>query len=67
VTPSADSEEYSAVGRDQFMADRMRQDAALRKFEIIVKRSSIHRHHEAASSWYPLEAVGGMRDRLIHD
>ena len=30
-----DIEEYTSVGRDRFMADRMRQDAVIRKLEII--------------------------------
>jgi uncharacterized protein with HEPN domain len=30
-----DIEEYSVVGRDQFMTDRMRQGAVIRKLEII--------------------------------
>jgi uncharacterized protein with HEPN domain len=34
-----DIEEYSGVGRDRFMSERMRQDAVLRKFEIIARQS----------------------------
>ena len=30
-----DISSYSAVGRDAFMAERMRQDAIIRKLEII--------------------------------
>ena len=30
-----DIEEYTAGGRDAFMSDRMRQDAVIRKLEII--------------------------------
>ena len=30
-----DIEEYTSVGRDPFMAERMRQDAVIRKLEII--------------------------------
>lgn len=30
-----DIEEYTSVGRDAFMAERMRQDAVIRKLEII--------------------------------
>lgn len=63
-----DIEEYSAVGRDGFMADRMRQDAVLRKFEIIgeaVKQLSAttkQRHPDV-----PWKQIAGMRDRLIHN
>ena len=30
-----DIQDYSSAGRDAFMAERMRQDAVIRKFEII--------------------------------
>lgn len=40
----SDIEKYASVGRDAFMADRMRQDAVIRKLEIVgeaVKRLSV--------------------------
>ena len=30
-----DIEEYTSVGRDAFMAERMRQDAVIRKLELL--------------------------------
>ena len=30
-----DIEQYASVGRDAFMADKMRQDALIRKLEVI--------------------------------
>ena len=32
-----DIEEYASAGRDAFMAERMRQDAVIRKLEIMVR------------------------------
>jgi uncharacterized protein with HEPN domain len=63
-----DIEEYALVGRDVFMADRMRQDAVIRKLEIIgeaVKKltdPTKQRHPEI-----PWKQIAGMRDRLTHD
>lgn len=63
-----DIEEYSAAGRDQFMADRMRQDAVLRKLEIIgeaVKQLSDGTKQGRPD--IPWKQIAGMRDRLIHN
>jgi uncharacterized protein with HEPN domain len=63
-----DIEEYTSAGRDAFMAERMRQDAVIRKLEIIgeaVKRladSTKERRPEI-----PWKQITGMRDRLTHD
>ena len=63
-----DIEEYSAVGRDRFMTDRMRQDAVIRKLEIIgeaVKQlSDATRQRRPEISW---KQIAGMRDRLTHN
>ena len=60
-----DIEEYSVVGRDQFMTDRMRQDAVIRKLEIIgeaVKQlSDATRLRRPEIPW---KQIAGMRDRL---
>ena len=57
----------SAVGREQFMTDRMRQDAVIRKLEIIgeaVKQlSDATRQRRPEISW---KQIAGMRDRLTH-
>ena len=63
-----DIEEYSAAGRDAFMAERMRQDAVIRKLEIIgeaVKR--LADSTKARRPEIPGKQIAGMRDRLTHD
>ena len=62
-----DIEEYTSVGRDAFMAERMRQDAVIRKLEIIgeaVKR--ISEETRAQRPEIPWKQIAGMRDRLTH-
>ncbi len=63
-----DIEEYTSVGRDAFMAERMRQDAVIRKLEIIgeavkqLSNATKERRHEI-----PWKQIAGMRHRLTHD
>lgn len=63
-----DIEQYASVGRDAFMGDRMRQDALLRKLEVIgeavknLSESAKQRRPEI-----PWRQIAGMRDRLTHD
>ncbi len=59
---------YTNVGRAAFLADRMRQDATLRKLQVIgqaVKNLSedIRSHHPEI----PWKQIAGMRDKVIHD
>jgi uncharacterized protein with HEPN domain len=62
-----DITEY-ATDRDSFMADRMRQDAIIRKLQVVgeaVKKLSdraMQQHPEI-----PWKRIAGMRDRLTHD
>jgi uncharacterized protein with HEPN domain len=63
-----DIQQYTAAGRDAFMADRMRQDAVIRKFEIIgeaVKHLSDETKQQRPA--IPWRRIAGMRDRLTHD
>ena len=63
-----DIEEYAAAGRDAFMAERMRQDAVIRKLEIIgeaVKRLADNAKERRPE--IPWKQIAGMRDRLTHD
>ena len=63
-----DIQNYASTGRDAFMADRMRQDAIIRKIEIIgeaVKNLSDEVKRLAPET--PWRNIAGMRDRLTHD
>jgi uncharacterized protein with HEPN domain len=63
-----DTEEYTSVGREAFMAERMRQDAVIRKLEIIgeaVKQLSTATKERRPE--IPWKQIAGMRDRLTHD
>lgn len=58
---------YASVGEEAFLADRMRQDAIIRKLEIIgeaVKRLSDETR--ARRPEIPWKQIAGMRDRLTH-
>jgi uncharacterized protein with HEPN domain len=57
-----------ASGEEAFLADRMRQDAIIRKLEIIgeaVKRLSDETR--ARRPEIPWKRIAGVRDRLTHD
>jgi uncharacterized protein with HEPN domain len=63
-----DIEAYTSVGRDAFMTERMRQDAVIRKLEIIgeaVKQLSDTTKDRRPE--IPWKQIAGMRDRLTHD
>ena len=63
-----DIEQYASVGREVFLNDKMRQDALIRKLEIIgeaVKNlSDTSKQRRKAIPW---REIAGMRDRLTHD
>lgn len=63
-----DIEQYTSAGCDAFMAERMRQDAVIRKLEIIgeaVKRLADNAKERRPE--IPWKQIAGMRDRLTHD
>ena len=63
----ADITSYASVGRDAFMAERMRQDAVIRKLEVIgeaVKQLSDETRQRRSE--IPWKQIAGMRDRLTH-
>lgn len=59
---------YASAGRDAFFAERMRQDATIRKLQVIgqaVKNLSDtpkSRHPQT-----PWKQIAGLRDKVIHD
>jgi uncharacterized protein with HEPN domain len=62
-----DLKAYASVGQEAFLADRMRQDAIIRKLEIIgeaVKQLSVETR--AKRPELPWKQIAGMRDRLTH-
>jgi len=59
---------YTSPGRDTFLSDRMRQDATLRKLEVIgqaVKNLSDDcKSREPSTPW---KQIAGLRDKVIHE
>lgn len=63
-----DIQQYASVDRTTFIGDRMRQDAVIRKLEIIgeaVKKLSDGAKQRSPD--IPWKQIAGMRDRLTHD
>ena len=63
-----DLQQYAEVGHDAFMTDGMRQDAIIRKLEVVgeaVKHLSEETKQRRPE--IPWRRIAGMRDRLTHD
>lgn len=63
----ADIRTYAAAGEEAFRAERMRQDAIIRKLEVIgeaVKQLSEQTRRQRPE--IPWRQIAGMRDRLTH-
>jgi uncharacterized protein with HEPN domain len=63
----ADIRTYAAAGEQAFRTDRMRQDAIIRKLEVIgeaVKQLSDETRREQPA--IPWRQIAGMRDHLTH-
>jgi uncharacterized protein with HEPN domain len=61
-------EEYTKGGKDEFMQNKMIQDAVIRNFEIIgeaTKRLSPELRSQYSD--VPWQQMAGLRDVLIHD
>ena len=59
---------YTGGGRAEFFADRMRQDATLRKLEVIGQAvKNLSDASKSTQLHVPWKQIAGMRDKLIHD
>ena len=55
-------------GRDAFFAERIRQDATIRKLQVIGQ--AVKNLSDASKAQYPAipwKQVAGLRDKVIHD
>ena len=59
---------YTSAGRDAFFAERMRQDATLRKLEIIGQAvKNLSDETKSREPDIPWKQIAGLRDKVIHD
>jgi uncharacterized protein with HEPN domain len=63
-----DIERYASAGADAFLAERMRQDAVIRKLEIIGEAvNKLSDNTRSRRPEIPWKQIAGLRDRLTHD
>ncbi len=63
-----DIESYTSAGREAFFSERIRQDATLRKLQVIgeaVKKLSDDTKSKQPD--IPWKQIAGIRDKVIHD
>lgn len=59
---------YTNAGREVFFADRMRQDATLRKLQVIGQAvKNLSEGVKSRQPRIPWRQIAGMRDKVIHD
>jgi uncharacterized protein with HEPN domain len=59
---------YTNVGREAFIADRMRQDATLRKLQVIGEAvKNLSEDIKSRQPQIPWKQIAGLRDKVIHD
>ena len=59
---------YCGSDREAFFIDRMRQDATLRKLEVIGQAvKNLSEGSNARQPEIPWKQIAGMRDKVIHD
>ena len=59
---------YALPGREAFFADRLRQDAVIRKVEVIGEAvKGISEATRAQCPDIPWRQIAGMRDKMIHE
>lgn len=64
----SDVSTYTNVGREAFFHDRMRQDATLRKLQVIGQAvKNLSEDIKSRHPQIPWKQIAGMRDKVIHD
>ena len=64
----ADIATYTSAGRDAFFEQRIRQDATLRKLEVIGQAvKNLSDDSKSRQPQIPWKQIAGMRDKVIHD
>jgi uncharacterized protein with HEPN domain len=59
---------YCGSDREEFFNDRMRQDATLRKLEVIGQAvKNLSERTKSRQPDIPWKQIAGMRDKVIHD
>jgi uncharacterized protein with HEPN domain len=59
---------YANAGREAFLAERMRQDAPLRKLQVIGQAvKSLSENSKSRQPHIPWKQIAGLRDKVIHD
>ena len=59
---------YTSAGRDAFFAERMRQDATIRKLEVIGQAvKNLSDSAKSQQPHIPRKQIAGLRDKVIHD
>jgi len=64
----ADIASYTSAGREAFFDERIRQDATLRKLEVIGQAvRNLSEDSKSRQPQIPWKQIAGMRDKVIHD
>lgn len=59
---------YGDAGREAFFAERMRQDATIRKLQVIGQAvKSLSDSAKSRQPHIPWKQIAGLRDKVIHD
>ncbi len=59
---------YANAGRDAFFAERMRQDATIRKLQVIGQAvKNLSENSKSRQPHIPWKQIAGLRDKVIHD
>ena len=59
---------YANAGREAFIAERMRQDATIRKLQVIGQAvKNLSDTSKSRQPHIPWKQIAGLRDKVIHD